>query len=46
MGVDAVQGWLVSAALPADQATAWLLVHRTDAPPVERLTPPELPAPQ
>ncbi|MFE6054577.1 putative bifunctional diguanylate cyclase/phosphodiesterase [Kitasatospora sp. NPDC056446] len=37
MGVDAVQGWLVSAALPAEQATAWLRVHRTGAPPVERL---------
>ena len=37
MGVDAVQGWLVSAALPADQATAWLLVRRNDAPPVESL---------
>ncbi|MFJ7276025.1 putative bifunctional diguanylate cyclase/phosphodiesterase [Kitasatospora sp. NPDC098663] len=40
MGVDAVQGWLVSAALPAEQATAWLRVHRTGAPPVERLVPP------
>jgi len=40
MGVDAVQGWLVSAALPADQATAWLLVHRTEAPPVETIAPP------
>ncbi|GAA2751742.1 hypothetical protein GCM10010440_65180 [Kitasatospora cinereorecta] len=39
MGVDAVQGWLVSAALPADQATAWLLVHRTEMPQVERLAP-------
>ncbi|WP_107054546.1 bifunctional diguanylate cyclase/phosphodiesterase [Streptomyces sp. NRRL S-350] len=43
MGVDAVQGWLVSAALPAEQATAWLRVHRTGAPPVERLgAPPQL----
>ncbi|MFJ7906090.1 putative bifunctional diguanylate cyclase/phosphodiesterase [Kitasatospora sp. NPDC096204] len=43
MGVDAVQGWLVSAALPAEQATAWLRVHRTGAPPVERLgVPPQL----
>ncbi|MFJ9610498.1 putative bifunctional diguanylate cyclase/phosphodiesterase [Kitasatospora sp. NPDC101176] len=40
MGVDAVQGWLVSAALPAEQATAWLRVHRTGAPPVERLATP------
>ncbi|KQV17370.1 hypothetical protein ASE03_32070 [Kitasatospora sp. Root187] len=40
MGVDAVQGWLVSAALPADQATAWLMVHRTGAPAVELLAPP------
>lgn len=39
MGVDAVQGWLVSAALPAEQATAWLRVHRTGAPPVERMAP-------
>ncbi|GAA2132432.1 hypothetical protein GCM10009760_07460 [Kitasatospora kazusensis] len=39
MGVDAVQGWLVSAALPADQATAWLMVHRNNAPTVEWLTP-------
>ncbi|MFE9422737.1 putative bifunctional diguanylate cyclase/phosphodiesterase [Kitasatospora sp. NPDC006697] len=37
LGVDAVQGWLVSAALPADQATAWLQVHRTGPPPAERL---------
>ncbi|PYC78379.1 GGDEF-domain containing protein [Streptomyces tateyamensis] len=37
LGVDAVQGWLVSAALPADQATAWLRVHRTGPPPAERL---------
>ncbi|MER6301067.1 bifunctional diguanylate cyclase/phosphodiesterase [Kitasatospora sp. NPDC001539] len=46
MGVDAVQGWLVSAALPAEQATAWLRVHRTtSAPPVERLgAPPQLPS--
>lgn len=43
MGVDAVQGWLVSAALPADQATAWLMVHRTGAPEVELLAPPALP---
>jgi EAL domain-containing protein (putative c-di-GMP-specific phosphodiesterase class I) len=27
MGCDAVQGWLVSAALPADQATAWLRIR-------------------
>ncbi|WP_441250149.1 putative bifunctional diguanylate cyclase/phosphodiesterase [Kitasatospora sp. McL0602] len=47
MGVDAVQGWLVSAALPADQATAWLMVHRTAAPTVEWLTPrPALPPAQ
>ncbi|MDH6116257.1 bifunctional diguanylate cyclase/phosphodiesterase [Kitasatospora sp. GAS204B] len=38
LGVDAVQGWLVSAALPADQATAWLRVHRTGPPSAERLT--------
>ncbi|ARF78604.1 bifunctional diguanylate cyclase/phosphodiesterase [Kitasatospora aureofaciens] len=46
MGVDAVQGWLVSAALPAEQATAWLRVHRTaGAPTVERLAvPPQLPS--
>ncbi|GAA1975431.1 putative bifunctional diguanylate cyclase/phosphodiesterase [Kitasatospora viridis] len=37
LGVDAVQGWLVSAALPADQATAWLQVHRTGPSPAERL---------
>jgi predicted signal transduction protein with EAL and GGDEF domain len=37
LGVDAVQGWLVSAALPAEQATAWLRVHRTGPPPAERL---------
>ncbi|WP_051969886.1 putative bifunctional diguanylate cyclase/phosphodiesterase [Kitasatospora azatica] len=39
LGVDAVQGWLVSAALPADQATAWLRVHRTGPPSAERLAP-------
>ncbi|GAA5011149.1 hypothetical protein GCM10025734_55480 [Kitasatospora paranensis] len=38
MGVDAVQGWLVSAALPADQATAWLMVRQT-GPWVERVAP-------
>ncbi len=32
MGCDAVQGWLVSAALPADQATAWLRVRANSAP--------------
>jgi EAL domain-containing protein (putative c-di-GMP-specific phosphodiesterase class I) len=37
MGVDAVQGWLVSAALPVDQATAWLKVRCTGAPPAERV---------
>jgi EAL domain-containing protein (putative c-di-GMP-specific phosphodiesterase class I) len=30
MGCDAVQGWLVSAALPADAATAWLRTHGQD----------------
>lgn len=39
MGVDAVQGWLVSAALPADQATAWLMVRQTGTARVERLAP-------
>ena len=33
MGCDAVQGWLVSAALPADQATAWLRIRNAAAPP-------------
>lgn len=32
MGCDAVQGWLVSAALPADRATAWLRVRNAAAP--------------
>jgi EAL domain-containing protein (putative c-di-GMP-specific phosphodiesterase class I) len=32
MGCDAVQGWLVSAALPADQATAWLRIRNAAAP--------------
>ncbi|MEZ0090638.1 putative bifunctional diguanylate cyclase/phosphodiesterase [Streptacidiphilus sp. EB129] len=32
MGCDAVQGWLVSAALPAEQATAWLRVRNAVAP--------------
>ena len=36
MGCDAVQGWLVSAALPADQATAWLRIRNAASPqPVE-----------
>jgi EAL domain-containing protein (putative c-di-GMP-specific phosphodiesterase class I) len=35
MGCDAVQGWLVSAALPATQATAWL---RTRTPSGQRPT--------
>ncbi|MFF4649931.1 bifunctional diguanylate cyclase/phosphodiesterase [Streptacidiphilus sp. ASG 303] len=39
MGVDAVQGWLVSAALPADQASAWLRVRRTAAPAPELVAP-------
>jgi diguanylate cyclase (GGDEF)-like protein len=33
LGCDAVQGWLVSAALPADRATAWLRI-RNAAPPL------------
>lgn len=37
MGVDAVQGWLVSAALPADQASAWLQVRSRTLPPAERV---------
>ncbi|GJF33228.1 hypothetical protein KNE206_59280 [Kitasatospora sp. NE20-6] len=45
MGVDAVQGWLVSAALPADQATAWLMVRQAGTPRVERLAP-QPPVPQ
>ncbi|QMU72409.1 bifunctional diguanylate cyclase/phosphodiesterase [Streptacidiphilus sp. P02-A3a] len=32
MGCDAVQGWLVSAALPADQATAWLRIRNAARP--------------
>ncbi|MHA6763023.1 putative bifunctional diguanylate cyclase/phosphodiesterase [Streptacidiphilus sp. PAMC 29251] len=32
MGCDAVQGWLVSAALPGDQATAWLRIRNAAAP--------------
>jgi diguanylate cyclase (GGDEF)-like protein len=36
MGCDAVQGWLVSAALPADQATAWLRIRATAGTPVYR----------
>ncbi|MFJ6213117.1 putative bifunctional diguanylate cyclase/phosphodiesterase [Streptomyces sp. NPDC092296] len=43
MGVDAVQGWLVSAALPADQASAWLRVRRTAVPPPELVVCPALP---
>lgn len=48
LGVDAVQGWLVSAALPADQATAWLMVHRTGAAPaqVELVSAPPVPKPR
>ncbi|MEY9966310.1 diguanylate cyclase (GGDEF)-like protein [Streptacidiphilus sp. MAP12-16] len=33
MGCDAVQGWLVSAALPAEQATAWLRIRNAAWPP-------------
>ncbi|WP_229758830.1 putative bifunctional diguanylate cyclase/phosphodiesterase [Peterkaempfera bronchialis] len=43
LGVDAVQGWLVSAALPADQASAWLRVRRAALPPAERVVRPALP---
>ena len=52
MGCDAVQGWLVSAALPADQATAWLRIRNAarpalDAPPLTAPdeTPVQAPAP-
>ncbi len=48
MGCDAVQGWLVSAALPADQATAWLRVRNAARPALEAAageTPVQAPAP-
>ena len=48
MGCDAVQGWLVSAALPADQATAWLRVRNAARPVLEAAageTPVQAPAP-
>ena len=48
MGCDAVQGWLVSAALPADQATAWLRVRNAARPVLEPAageTPVQAPAP-
>ncbi|WP_276034641.1 putative bifunctional diguanylate cyclase/phosphodiesterase [Streptomyces ginkgonis] len=35
MGCDAVQGWLVSAALPPAEATAWLRGRDADPPPAE-----------
>ncbi|MFE0690023.1 putative bifunctional diguanylate cyclase/phosphodiesterase [Streptomyces xiamenensis] len=35
MGCDAVQGWLVSAALPPAEATAWLRGRDSDPPPAE-----------
>ncbi|WP_062205718.1 bifunctional diguanylate cyclase/phosphodiesterase [Streptomyces sp. NBRC 109706] len=51
LGCDAVQGWLVSAAMPVDEATSWLRARDTEAPEAERATrslpagrPPGLPA--
>ncbi|MBC3844070.1 bifunctional diguanylate cyclase/phosphodiesterase [Streptacidiphilus sp. 4-A2] len=48
MGCDAVQGWLVSAALPADQATAWLRIRNAAWPALDSAaeeTPVQAPAP-
>jgi diguanylate cyclase (GGDEF)-like protein len=48
MGCDAVQGWLVSAALPADQATAWLRIRNAASLPLDAApdeTPVQAPAP-
>ncbi|MFJ8644854.1 putative bifunctional diguanylate cyclase/phosphodiesterase [Streptomyces sp. NPDC093546] len=45
LGCDAVQGWLVAAAMPPAETTAWLRArdHQTPAP--AQLPPAELPAP-
>jgi hypothetical protein len=46
LGCDAVQGWLVSAALPASQATDWLRSHTRLAAPQQALgVPPVVAAP-
>ncbi|MEV5509459.1 putative bifunctional diguanylate cyclase/phosphodiesterase [Streptomyces orinoci] len=45
LGCDAVQGWLVAAAMPADETTAWLRLrsesgwHREGAAPLPRVVP-------
>jgi diguanylate cyclase (GGDEF)-like protein len=44
LGCDAVQGWLVSAAMPPSEATAWLRARDGAPPPVEA-THPALPGP-
>ncbi|PJE95909.1 GGDEF-domain containing protein [Streptomyces carminius] len=44
LGCDAVQGWLVSAAMPPAEATSWLLARNGAPPPVEG-APPALPGP-
>ncbi|UED86807.1 putative bifunctional diguanylate cyclase/phosphodiesterase [Streptomyces profundus] len=36
LGCDAVQGWLVAAAMPVDEATSWLRARDTEAPEAER----------
>ncbi|HEX5565859.1 MAG TPA: bifunctional diguanylate cyclase/phosphodiesterase [Streptomyces sp.] len=49
LGCDAVQGWLVSAAMPPAEATAWLRARDGDPPPVEGAAPavaPVLPRPR
>lgn len=38
MGCDAVQGWLVAAAMPAEEATAWLVTHERGPATISRPT--------
>ncbi|HZG03579.1 MAG TPA: bifunctional diguanylate cyclase/phosphodiesterase [Streptomyces sp.] len=45
LGCDAVQGWLVSAAMPPAEATSWLRA-RDGAPPAVERTAPALPGPR
>ncbi|MFI1602818.1 putative bifunctional diguanylate cyclase/phosphodiesterase [Streptomyces griseofuscus] len=48
LGCDAVQGWLVAAAMPPEEATAWLRFRQTSVgSPTRRPLPPgEVPVPQ
>ncbi|MGW7354268.1 bifunctional diguanylate cyclase/phosphodiesterase [Streptomyces sp. Z26] len=46
LGCDAVQGWLVAAAMPPPEATAWLRSRAAGRGTVRATTPPAAPAPE